>query len=75
MFTSEISRLSRIASAIGLAAVIAISVLTNQRNGGHAPSGASVGAATGQAPTTVTNLREVEVVATRLDPEGPRTAH
>ena len=75
MFTSETSRLSRIASAIGLAAVIAISVLANQRIGRHAPSGASAGTATDQALTTITELPEVEVVATRLDPEGPRIAH
>jgi len=75
MFTSETSRLGRIVSAIGLAAVIAISVLTNQRNGGHAPSGASAGDSTNQALTTVPELPEVEVVATRLDPQGPRIAH
>ena len=75
MFTSETSRLGRIVSAIGLAAVIAISVLTNQRNSGHAQPGASAGAATDQAVTTVPELPEVEVVSTRLDPEGPRTAH
>ena len=75
MFTSETSRLGRIASAIGLAAVIAISVLANQRNGGHARKGPSAGAAMDQALTTVPELPEVEVVATRLDPEGPRFAH
>jgi len=75
MFTSETSRLGRIATAIGLAAVIAISVLTHQRNGRQAPSGASAVAATDQALTTVQELPEVEVVATRLDPEGPRIAH
>jgi len=75
MFTSETSRLSRIASAIGLAAVIAISVLANLRSGGHAPPGAGTRAAAGSAPASVTELPQVEVVATRLEPESPRFAH
>jgi hypothetical protein len=75
MFTSETSRLSRIASAIGLAAVIAISVLANLRNGGRAPSTAGARAAADPTPATVTELPQIEVVATRLDPGGPRFAH
>ena len=75
MFTSETSRLGRIASAIGLAAVIAISVLANQRNGSPATSAAGPRVAAGEAPTTVMELPEVMVVATRLDSEGPRIAH
>lgn len=75
MFTSETSRLSRIASAIGLAAVIAISVLANLRDGGRAPPGAGSRVTTASASPAVTRLPEVVVVASRLDPEGPRFAH
>jgi len=74
MFNPDTSRLGRIASAIGLAAVIAISILTSPRIGGHAPPGGGANAAE-FSQATVTRLPEVVVVATRLDSEGPGAAH
>jgi len=74
MFNPDTSHLSRIASAIGLATVIAISILTSPRLGGHAPAGVN-GPAADLSPTAVTRLPEVVVVATRLESEGPRAAH
>ena len=74
MFNADTSRLSRIASAIGLATVIAISILTSPRLGGRVPQGVTAPAAD-RSPTAVTKLPEVVVVATRLDSGGLHAAH
>lgn len=73
MHTPDSTRLCRIASAVGLAAFLAISWLSRPRSAERAPPGA--GDRTAAAPTAAAELPEVVVVAPRLDPLGPLTAH